>query len=411
MKTIRFKKRWATEKIREGIDFSPVTVLTGARQTGKSTLLLNEEPFRSWHYVTMDDLELLGVARKAPWEILEEEGNLVIDEVQKAPELLSAIKMAVDRDKERRFVLSGSSNLLLMKGVSESLAGRALYLDLFPFSYGEYIEKGMPRWISQMVDGVDPEFSEGTAGKDIKFLLFRGFLPPVSELASEKHVELWWKGYVATYLERDLRDVSRISNLPDFRKVMGLLALRQSNILRQSEVARDAAVSTASISRYINLLEVSNLYRRLCPYSRNVSSRVIKSPKGYFMDSGLACALAGYHQINRVPEKLWGAFFEGFIFSNLSIIANQAGGELFFFRTQGGKEKEVDFVLELNNKFCAFEVKFSDRVTAGDAAGIRFLQGLLPGLSGGVIVYTGSEIRRLFKGIYAVPYSMLAGVE
>jgi len=411
MKAIRFKKRWAAEKLREGIEFSPVTVLTGARQTGKSTLLLHEDPFRSWRYVTMDDLELLGAARRSPGDVIEDEGDLVVDEVQKAPELLSAIKLAVDRNRDRRFLLSGSSNLLLMKGVSESLAGRALYLDLFPFSYGEYTERGAPRWISRMVDGVDPEFPEGSVDEEIEFLLFRGFLPPVSGLASEKHAALWWKGYVATYLERDLRDVSRISNLPDFRKVMGLLALRQSNLLRQSEVARDAAVSTASISRYVNLLEVSNLYRRLRPYSRNVSKRVIKSPKGYFMDSGLACALAGYHQMKHVPEKLWGALLEGFVFSNLSIFANQYGGELFFFRTQGGKEREVDFVLELYQKFCAFEVKFSDRVTAGDAAGIRFLQEVLPGLRGGAVIYTGHEIKRLFKGIYAVPFSMLAGEE
>ncbi|MEW6327500.1 MAG: ATP-binding protein [Thermodesulfobacteriota bacterium] len=399
-----FKKRWVTEKLREAVSFSPVTVLTGARQTGKSTLLTHEEPFRSWRYVTMDDLDIMAVAAREPWAIIEDSGPLIIDEVQKVPSLLSTIKMAVDRERDRRFILSGSSNLLLMKGVSETLAGRAIYLDLFPFSYGEYKEKGRSGWISDVLAGVEPRFPEVSGEENIRSLLFRGFLPPVTELSQEKHISLWWRGYIATYLERDLRDVSRISNLPDFRKVMTLLALRQANILRQSEVARDAALSTASISRYVNLLEVSNLFTRLRPYSKNLSLRAIKSPKGFFIDPGLACTLAGFSEKDRIPEQLWGALFEGFFFLNLLNMAHVMDGDIYFLRTQGGKEKEVDFILDVNGRLCAFEVKFSERVGLRDAEGIRFLQGLLPRLSGGAVLYAGKEVKRLFKGIYAVPY-------
>jgi len=399
-----FKKRWVTEKLREATSFSPVTVLTGARQTGKSTLLNYEEPFRSWRYVTMDDLDVMAIATKDPGAIIEDSGPLIIDEVQKAPNLLPAIKMAVDRDRSRRFILSGSSNLLLMKGVSETLAGRAIYLDLFPFSYGEYKGKGRPDWISDVLAGVEPRFPEVSGEENIRSLLFRGFLPPVTELSQEKHVSLWWRGYIATYLERDLRDISRISNLPDFRRVMSLLAMRQASILRQSEVARDAALSAATVSRYVNLLEVSNLFAKLRPYSKNVATRVIKSPKGLFVDSGLACALAGFTEKDRIPDEWWGGLFEGFIFSNLLIVTHLTGGEIYYFRTQGGKEKEVDFILDVGGRLCAFEVKFSERIALRDAEGIRYLQSLLPRLSGGVVLYAGKEIKRLFKGIYAVPY-------
>lgn len=399
-----FKKRWITEKLRAAVSFSPVTVLTGARQTGKSTLLTYEEPFRSWRYVTMDDPDVMAVASRDPWAIIEDKEPIVIDEVQKAPGILPAIKMAVDRARDRRFILSGSSNLLLMKGVPDTLAGRAIYLDLFPFSYGEYKGKGMPRWISDLLNGIEPEWPGRFKTEDIRFLLFQGFLPPATELSAETQVSLWWRGYIATYLERDLRDVSRISNLPDFRRVMSLLALRQANILRQSEVARDAALSAASVSRYVNLLEVSNLFAKLRPYSKNVATRVIKSPKGLFVDSGLACALAGFTEMERIPEEWWGGLFEGFIFSNLLIVTHLAGGEIYYFRTQGGREKEVDFILDVGGRLCAFEVKFSERIALRDAEGIRYLQSLLPRLSGGVVLYAGKEIKRLFKGIYAVPY-------
>lgn len=139
-----FKKRWIAEKLKEAVSFSPVTVLTGARQTGKSTLLTHEQPFQSWRYVTMDDLDVMAIATKDPGAIIEDSEPLIIDEVQKAPTLLSAIKRVVDQDRSRKFILSGSSNLLLMKGVSETLAGRAIYFDLFPFTYGEYKQKGIP---------------------------------------------------------------------------------------------------------------------------------------------------------------------------------------------------------------------------------------------------------------------------
>lgn len=185
---------------------------------------------------------------------------------------------------------------------------------------------------------------------------------------------------------------------------MSLLAMRQAGILRQSEVARDAALSAATVSRYVNLLEVSNLFAKLRPYSKNVSTRVIKSPKGLFIDSGLACALAGFTEKDRIPDEWWGALFEGFVFANLLIMTHVMGGELYFFRTQGGKEKEVDFTLDAGGRLCAFEVKFSERVGIRDAEGLRFLQGIFPNLSGGVVLYTGHEIKKLLKGIYAVPY-------
>src|SRR5574340_249830 len=251
-----YKPRWLADKLRMAAEFSPVIVLSGARQTGKSTLLRNEQPFNKWHYITFDDLDSLALARKRPDEILNISQHMVIDEVQKAPGFMHAVKKAVDKDKSRRIVLSGSARLLLMKKVSESLAGRAVYYDLMPFSFGEMNGIRHGKWIEKFMEtGNLPSLNikDYIPGKEaawnLKQNLFRGFLPPVALLKKEEHIAAGWKGYIKTYLERDLRDISEIAYLPDFRKLMELLALRTANILKQSDLARDAGLSQATAGR------------------------------------------------------------------------------------------------------------------------------------------------------------------
>ncbi|MCU0579297.1 MAG: ATP-binding protein [Desulfobacterota bacterium] len=394
------------DQLRKAVRFSPVVVLTGARQTGKSTLLREETPFKDWQYLNLDDLDLLSLAEKRPEELLALSNRLIVDEVQRSPNFLLAVKQAVDRDRTRRVVLSGSANLLLMKSVSETLAGRAVYFDLFPFSLGEEKEKAFTDWISRLPGPAFPK-SLGPVEPVPEFSLFRGFLPPVTFLADEDEVAAWWQGYIRTYLERDLRDLSQISSLPDFRRLMGLLALRNGQILKQSELARDAGLSQPTTGRYINLLEISGLLVKLMPYSRNISKRIIKSPKAYWIDPGLVCALAGYRKIQGVAPSFKGPWFESLIFLNLLILARTVGGELFYFRTQGGKEREVDFILETANRVIAVEVKYADKIGMRDAENLRFLRDLLPNWGAGLIIYNGPEVKTLGENIHAVPWGMI----
>ncbi|MBN2108889.1 MAG: ATP-binding protein, partial [Deltaproteobacteria bacterium] len=330
-----YKSRWITRHLIDAIEFSPVLVLSGARQTGKSTLLQNEAPFKDWSYVTLDDYDACELATKNPKELLGLHDRMVIDEAQKAPQLLSAIKQHVDRDRSKRFVLSGSAHLLLMKNVTETLAGRCLYFDLLPFSLGE--EKGVA------VPGLFDDMLRGQAGKPpaevqsvSDFHLFRGFLPPVTYLDTEAHIAQWWSGYIRTYLERDLRDLSQIAGLADFRRVMTMLAARSAQICNQADIARSARISQATVSRYINLLEVSGLFATLQPYSKNITKRIVKTPKIYCIDTGLLCSLAGIGQSERIDSTLRGQIFESLVFQNLMALASARGGQLYYLRKQGG---------------------------------------------------------------------------
>ena len=401
-----YKPRWLAEQIRKAISFSPIVVVSGARQTGKSTLLQQEFTSNTWHYITLDDLDVLSMAQRRPEELLALSDHLIIDEVQKSPDLLLSVKRSVDKDRKRRFILSGSANLLLMKSVSESLAGRAAYFELLPMVHGEETEAPISNWMMGLPDKKPPQ-SEEQPKRAVEDLLFRGSLPPVLFLADEQEIFSWWRGYIRTYLERDLRDLTRISNLPDFRKMMGLLALRSGQILRQSEVGRDAGLSQATAGRYINLLEVTGLLLKLNPYIANISKRIIKSPKVYFIDPGLICALAGVARPEEITESLRGILFESYICLNLLALSSLHGGSLHYFRTQGGKEKEVDFILEIGKKIIAIEVKNARKVGLREAENLFFLRDILPGWKAGLIIYDGSDTLTLGKDVFAIPWSLI----
>jgi len=401
-----YKPRWVAGRLRGAISLSPIVVLTGPRQTGKSTLLRREAPFHNWRYLNLDDLDALSQAEKRPEELLALSNQLIIDEIQRSPDLLLAVKRAVDEDRKRRFILSGSANLLLMKTVSESLAGRALYFELLPFTQREETEKELPHWVLRLPEEAPPPIGSKVDSLSAR-VLFRGYIPPVTFLTKEEHFSAWWNGYIRTYLERDLRDLAQISNLPDFRRMMGLLAMRSGQILKQSEIARDGGLSQATAGRYINLLETSGLLVKLKPYSKNISKRIVKSPKVYFVDPGLVCALAGFKHAKQIPDLFKGVLFECFVFLNLFAFASMCDGQLYYFRTQGGREKEVDFVLEMDGKVIAIEAKYSSRVGFRDAENILFLRDVLPNWTAGLIIHNGSDVLTLGQNVYAVPWAMI----
>lgn len=402
-----YKRRLISENIKLVIQNFPIIVLTGARQVGKSTLLLNE--FKDYNYISLDDYNILSQARVDPQSLISGSDYIIIDEAHKAPELFSSIKLAVDRDRHRRFILSGSSNLLLMKSVSESLAGRAVYFNLMPMTLSE---------LNQNFDGYN-NFKELFADKpSIKAvnntsnpvsLFLRGFMPPIMRLSNMDEVLLWWENYIKTYIERDVLELTKIESLVNFRKVLASLAFRTGNLINQSEIARDTAVSQPTIFRYMSLLETLNLLYKVPPYYKSKSKQTLKSPKIYFIDPALALFLCGYHdEESLLNSREIGGFFENMVYLHLKTFADLLipKASIYFYRRRDGRE--VDFIIEYKMRRLALEVKLTKNPSYEDIKNLLVFLEENPDTLRGVFIYTGSEIKKIHSKIIAIPFDFLS---
>jgi len=405
-----YKHRWLEQRLARMVKRHPVVVITGPRQVGKSTLLHHAEPVLNWRYHTLDEMDVQEQAQSDPTALWAGVDHVVIDEAQRVPSVLLAVKRAVDQDRNRRFVLSGSANMLLMQKVSESLAGRAVYLNLRPLTLGEWEAGTAPNILSSLLADQLP--SEGRIPSTSEALseAWRGFMPGLFWLDDgEEGIVDWWYGYVSTYLERDLRTLSQISSLTDFRRVMALAALRTGQLTNQTEIARDSGVSQPTVRRYLNLLEVSMLLDRVPAFSSSKTTRLLKSPKLYWADPGLAAFLMGHYTSAGIKnEREAGALFENLVVMHLRSLTDLLipPARIHYWRTVSGTE--VDFVVEQGQGLVAIEVKLSVTAHYRDIAGLnRFLKDHSK-CKAGVLIYAGDEIVRLGERIVALPWQALA---
>ncbi len=397
--------REISDKILAAAGDMPVVVLTGMRQTGKSTFLQSQRELKSWKYITLDDFNMLAACREDPETFIASGEHVIIDEAQRCPELFVAIKSSVDRKRiPGRFILSGSANFLVMKGISESLAGRAAYFNMHPLTRRECTENtaSLPFikafFDDQSLGGVHALPPVGP--EEIK----RGGIPPVC-LSLIKDSDLWFRGYEQTYLERDIRDLSRIGDIIPFRNLLRLLSLRTGKILSVSELGRDARMRSASVSNYVSLMEVSCVTYRLAPFLENRASRLIKSPKIYMSDSGLAAFLAGADDPQSDP--LYGSLFETYVAQNLIGILHSTWprADIFFWNIQG--RHEVDFVIGSRKKCVAIEIKASSRWESRDLTGLKAFMAATPQCIAGILAYNGREPAKLGNNLWVIPISTL----
>lgn len=407
VETIR--NRWLTSRLQAALQALPVVVLTGARQTGKTTLAQSLPHKRT--FLSLDDLGVLGQAHSDPDSLLASR-PVTLDEVQRAPGLLLPVKRQVDRQRTAGdFLLTGSANLLLMDKVAESLAGRAVYLELPPFCPTEWQERA--QGLAPLDRLFEPDFTlddwPDETG-DWQDWLLRGGFPSALAAPSDDARRLWFAGYVQTYLERDLRQLSAVSSLPDFQRVMALAAHRCARLLNQSDLARDAALPQPTVHRYLNLLETGCLLVRLGPYTTNPATGLVKGKKVLWSDCGLAAWLAGIKRApdlaNRLDQGFW---LEQAVFQSLQTwrSLDAAGRKLYFWRDRSGRE--VDFVLEKDGVLVALEIKTSRQVSPADADGIvafRQSLGRNQRLQRGVALHAGSA-RPLGQELWALPWGWL----
>lgn len=388
----------------------PVVVLSGARQAGKSTLVQTPPLSRRRTYRSLDDFDILDRARGHPDLLVREAQRLTIDEVQKAPSLLVEIKRSVDRKRSPgQFLLTGSQNLLMMHRISESLAGRAVYLTLWPMSESE--KRGSPApgpWSdllrARSVDAAERRLrSSARVDEWEEAALAGGYPVPALQLARAQRPQ-WFEGYVRTYLERDVQDVASISALSDFRRLMKLAALRIGQMLNQTDLARDAALSQPTAHRYLNLLETSYQVVRLPAYAMSRTKRLVKTPKLFWTDTGLAAHLAGYGSPSELSNSFGGALLENSVLGQLLAWRETLAPrpEIHYWRTHTGEE--VDFVVEWRRKLLPIEVKRGARLRSSDTREVESFLADHPRLAPfGVVLYGGREVVRLRERVLAAP--------
>lgn len=396
--------RLVTRSLGDRLRVMPAVEVTGARQTGKSTLAQALAPGKR-RFFSLDDLDVVDLARRDPEALLGGAQPVTLDEVQREPDLLRAVKRAIDRRRRPgQFLLTGSANLLLMKQVSESLAGRASYLTLWPMTRRE--QKGLGRcglW-DELLDARDEDWRDLLAAQpndpeDWRALARRGGFPtPAVHLKTPQDRAIWFDGYVRTYLERDLQDLASIAALPDFRRLMRAAALRLGQLVNQAELGRDIALPQPTVHRYLNLLETSYLLVRLPTYAVNRTKRLIKSPRLYWGDTGLALYLAE-------GAEPGGAHLENLVLHDLLAWrdARLERAEVLYWRTAIGEE--VDFVIETGGRLLPIEVKATNRPRLGDAAHLRtFRTEYGKKARAGLLLHTGTALEWLAPDVLAAPW-------
>ncbi|MEO7742776.1 MAG: ATP-binding protein [Usitatibacter sp.] len=389
--------------LQQRLDAMPAVVLTGARQTGKSTLVRALGGARQ--YRSLDDLDVREAARRDPEQLLGGNAPVTLDEVQREPELLHGIKRAIDQRRVRgRYLLTGSANLLLMRGVSESLAGRAAYLTLWPMTRREQLGLGACGAWDALLAAKEADWpalleAQEAPEEPWRDLARRGGFPtPALELEAAEDRAIWFDGYVRTYLERDLQDLASIASLPDFRRFMRATCLRLGQLVNQTEIGRDVSVPQPTMRRWLNLLETSHLLVRLPAYAVNRTKRLIKAPKVYWADTGLALHLAQQAE----PQ---GAHLENIVLHDLLAWreARRDRPELGYWRTATGEE--VDLVIEAGDRLLPIEVKASSRPRLADAAHLRsFRAEYGKRAHAGLLLHTGDAIEWLAPDVLAVPW-------
>jgi hypothetical protein len=403
--------RHAAARLHTALADRPVVLLHGARQSGKTTLVRAVAEESGARYITLDDLTMLAAAGNDAAGFLGGFAQpLVVDEVQRAPELLLAIKVAVDRKRTPgRFLLTGSANVLQVPRVADSLAGRMEIVPLWPFSQGE-IEGTVEGFIDAAFGGAPPVLVQSSSSARLTDRVLRGGYPEAVPIKSAERRRAWFDAYVTTILQRDVRDLARIEGLTELPRLLALLASRPMAQLNYADLSRGTGLPQSTLKRYFALLEMVFLVRLLPPWHANIGKRLVKTPKVLLTDTGLAAHLMGIDDARLARDRtLLGGLLESFVAMEL---VKQSGWSadppaLYHFRTHEGDE--VDLVLERRGgALVGIEVKSAATVSAADFKGLHALAEIAgQRFQRGIVLYTGSEIVPFGAGLFALPVEAL----
>jgi len=417
-----FFNRIILNQIEEALKYFPVVLLTGARQVGKSTLSAKLIE----NYITFDDINIYISATADPVMFIKTiKKPVVLDEIQKIPQIFETIKYDIDKNRiNGSYLLTGSANVLTFKKTADTLAGRIALLELYPLSSKELSNKNENiidilfdgKFSSNINNKIKYQFINNNIGnqaneikhnKIINQIIIGGY-PEIQKIDSEKARRIWFSSYISTYIERDIRDIGELRNLDKFIKMYNILSSRSANILNKADISKDAGIDGKTLDNYLKLLEAVYQIYFLSPYSANINKRFIKSQKLFFTDSGVLSYLLGVSSEEDFANSHYkGAIFETFIFSELLKSAKYSNKltKLFFYRT--ADKKEIDFIIERNQKIIAVEVKLSQTVTLKDFKNIIDLKNSSKNFKAGFVFYAGEDILPFGEDIFAIPVGLL----
>ncbi len=397
------KKRTLESTLEIALKTFPVVLLNGARQVGKSTLALDN--FKN--YLTFDDGELRLNAKENPKGFLKNlELPICLDEIQKVPTILEYIKMHIDTNRVNgNFLLTGSSNVLDHKDSKDTLAGRLCELRLHPLSSKEKNDKPNENVIEKLLNR-DFKLAKKDYSDEIINHIIDGGYPEILELEGLSK-DLWFKSYIATYIERDARDLADIRDIDSFIKFVNILATRSGTILNKSSLSNDIGIKDITTDNYLSIINRIYQATLLRPYFINIGKTFVKSPKVFFNDTGVLCSLLRINSKEQLLNSPYsGQIFETYVFCELQkhLSYLQKSSQMFHYRTND--KKEIDFIIEIDNEILAIEIKQSSNVKKDDFKHIIDLQNKIDKKCLGIVFYNGDMVVEFSDDLVAIPFGI-----
>lgn len=395
-------KRSLEPILKTALKISPIVLLKGARQVGKSTLALN----LCENYTVLDDVSTRVSAKADPNLFIQNlKKPVCIDEIQKAPELLESLKLYIDTSRHNGdFLITGSANILDMKQTKDTLAGRIIEVDLFPLSAKE--REGKPE--ENIIDKLFAQAFDVTpkTHKEMMVDIITGGYPESLKLETPLEKKLWFASYVSTYIERDARDLAELRDIDSFFRFLHILAPRSTTMLTKSDLAKEVGVRVETIENYLSILEQTFQIKLVRPYFENIGKQFVKSPKLYLNDTGIASYFLGINSLETLETSHYkGALIETFVCNELlkHIAFASQPTSLFHYRTND--KREIDFILKQNSRIIAIEVKSSSKVDTNDFKHIIDFQKSASQDVFGVVFYMGENVLWINERCVALPFS------
>ena len=404
-------ERFVEHRVEEALSDTPVVLITGPRRAGKTTLVRKMgEAGRT--YITLDDQTALEAARADPSGFIRGLDRAIIDEIQRAPDLLLAIKKTVDEDyRPGRFLLTGSANVLTLPRVADSLAGRMETLRMLPLSHAEIVG-ARPTFLERLFAGALEGDKQAIVGDDLVQLALMGGFPEAIARETERRRQDWARSYLTSVLTRDLRDIAEIEKLTELPKFVRLLAEHSGQLVNYSQLGSSINVSYKTGQRYVALLEQVFLVATLQPWYTNALKRIAKTPKLHFLDSGLLATARGLNfERVKANREVFGALLETFVFSEVLKLMTASDLRLTPYHFRDQQMREVDIVLERDDgMIVGIEIKASATVKSSDFGGLRTLaEACKDRFAYGVVLYDSTDFVPFGDKLAAAPLSCLWG--